>query len=196
MKEIALTSLYKDRLEVLRKAGIKNKEFNPDSIDITKTFTSFQKNNKKIYNELLGFSRLLDNPSFVKSQEDWLKKLLKENPDLKHRFLIRFPTKFSDYDKLRDVFLGIQENAGMKKLYVPFGISEDEVSINKYIKNLDKTKRYVLVFDMSMRFVVMKPLVEKYIQDFEIVFLYRNWNEYKEQASRASIPLPARHLAF
>ena len=199
MKQIALTSLYKDRIENVKKSGIKNKKFSPDSIDITKTFSSFQKDNKRFTNEILGFMRLLENPSFVKSQENWLRRKLKETPDLENRFLVRFPDEFSDYDSLRDVFLEIQEKAGMERFYVFFGISESEISISKYIKNLDK-KKHTLVFDMSMKFEVLKPIVEKYIDSFEIIFLYRNWDEFKENFSfvirQAQKNPDVLHMAF
>jgi hypothetical protein len=200
MQNIALTSLYKDRIETIKKSGIKNKKFNPDSIDITKTFTFFQKDNKRFTDENLGFMRLLENPSFVKSQENWLRKKLKENLNLQNRFLIRFPDEFSDYDKLRDIFLEIQEKAGMKRFYVFFGISESETSIFKYVKNLDKEKKYTLVLDMSMKFEVLKPIVEKYIDSFEIIFLYRNWNEFKENFAfvirQAQKNQDVLHMAF
>ena len=201
MKQISLTTPYKNRLGVLKTNGINSKKFNPDSIDLTKTFNSFQEDKKKIFDEKKGFTRIIKNPAIKKQLENWLIKKLNENISLNVRFLVGLPVNFSDYDGLRDTFLEIQENAGMKKLYVFFGISEDEKSINNYVKKLNKEKKYILVFDMAMEFEVLKPILEKYIEAYsEIDFLYRNWDENKENFNfviRTAQKNPEKlHMAF
>jgi len=201
MKTIALTCLYKNRLDKLNENGIKKRNFNPDSIDITKTFISFQKDNKMIFDEVQGFMRLIENPSFLNKQKNWLKNKIQENKNLNHRFLIRFPEKFTDFNKLRNIFIDIQEKAGMKKIFLFFSVSENYGSIKEYLKNLDKSKDYVLVLDMAMEFEVLKPLLENNIGNSdELVLLYREWTDYKDNFSfvirQAQKSPEILHMAF
>ena len=182
VETIALTNKFKNRLINLLKVGVKNKIFIPRSIDVRKSFSVFQKNKQVIADEIKGFMRLIEQLSFRQRQIDDLKDHVKENQNLNIRYLVTFPKEFPDYNKLREIFLEIQEKAGMKKLYLFFGKSESFNIIKSYIDNLDKSKEYILVLEMDFEYRVLYPLLEGDIKNrfSEIVFIYRDWRENKD----------------
>ncbi len=177
VEAITLTNQFKNRLNNLLEVGIKSKNFNPDSIDIRKSFSVFQKDKQVIADEIKGFMRLIEQPKFKQRQIDDLKNHIKENLGLVLRYLVTFPKEFPDYNKLREVFLEIQEKAGMKKLYLFFGKSESFETIKSYIDKLD-SKEYVLVLEMDTEYRVLYPILKESLNKFnEVIFVYRDWRE-------------------
>ena len=195
---ISLTKNFRNRFNKTKKAGLTNKNFIADSFDFTRTFSSFRKNNKQIFDEVKGFMRLIENPRFASRQSKDLKKEL-QYFNGNFRYLIRFPDKFPDYNALRNVFNVIQEKAGMTLMFVSAGKKETFEAVDNYLDTLEK--KFVLVLDMVMNPRDLQKLIDKYINVCEeIVLLYRNWDDNKRNfdyvIKTATANKEKLHMAF
>lgn len=202
METISLTKIQHGRLQKVKKLGVKNKNFNPDSIDLTmNSFESVMENGKQISDAVKGFSRLIEQPKFVQRQIRWLKDQLNKYSNLNCRYLIRLPDNFQEYNELRTTFIKIQKDADTPKTYVFTGQQETFEAVTEYLDKLPNTEKFILVLDMGMDEEDLSKLIDKYVNICEeICFLYRDWNKHKIQfklvLSKAEVNPNKFHMAF
>lgn len=175
---ISLTSIYKKRLKEINDIGIKNKNFKANSFDFTRTFSKITKDKKSFYNEIDGYNRLLEDKNFVSRLIKDLKSKVngfKGN----FRYLPEILDKFPENNKLRDVFISIQKNSGIKDSFIPVSKKETFEVVDDYLDGIEG--EFILVLDMEMKFKDLSRLLNKYlVQCKEIVLRYKCWSENKE----------------
>ncbi len=202
MEPISLTKTQHGRLLEIENFGIKNKEFIPDSIDLTmNSFDSIVENRKQVSDAIKGFSRFIEQPKFVERQIKWLEDKLKKHSKLNCRYLIELPDDFEEYDQLRTIFIKIQKKAGLPKTYVFTGRQETFEAVTNYLDKLSNTEKFILVLDMGMDEEDLSKLIDKYVDVCEeICFIHKDWNKNKTKfklvLSKAEVNPNKLHMAF
>jgi len=201
IEPISLTQTQYGNLQQLGKFGIKNKNFNPDSIDLTMpSFSYIQKDGKSKKDAIVGFMRFLKEPKFGNRQVKWLKDKIKLHGGLNCRYLIGLPHGFLDYDGLRDSFVKIQEEARLPKTYLFVGKDETFGAVKDYMDKMGDKGEIVLVLPIDMNEESLSRLIYTYAPRLkEICFLYKvsKKNENLDLLITKATIFPEKfHMAF
>lgn len=173
---IATTRQIERRLKILRSKNVKNKNFKPNELDFYRDYSKYTEDKKSYYEG--GYSRFLTNKnSIIEKQVKDLKDLRQESDNRRIRFITTLP-KGSDYNKLRDIFLDIQERAEMYEKFLFTSISEKFENIKDYIEKRKDKNRLTLVLDMEMSFEEFSDTLNWACRNLkEVVIIYRDWKK-------------------